>query len=474
MLKNSTFTTLSLISLLFANVVYAQENISFSSGKSGGLSVPAIDSPTELTPEESAKRFNIFYQTTFIGHSKPGMSELYSGQNSLQARYETGYTWTSTAHIGWKIAPKTEAFLNIEAVSGIPFSNLQGLGGFANGEATRAQGSDLKLYRQRAFIRHTENFSDDQSKLTEEANQFPMLVSSNRLVVTAGNFSLLDVMDDNTFAKDPRTQFLNWGNFTYSAFDYAADAKGYGWGIALEWYKDNWAYRYARMTVPRTPNELVVDSQFFAHYGDNVEIERGHEIYGQPGKIRVLAYRDRQIMSRFDDALALIQANPGLAGTQTILTSRYGEQLKMGIGINLEQYLTKNIGLYFRGMVSDGQTETLAFTEADNSISTGLSFNGNLWKRPADTYGLSYIQNGLSDARKSYLAAGGVSFFIGDYAGPGQSLNYAPERIFETYYSWGVYKNVWLTANYQHINNPAYNADRGPANFFGIRFHAEY
>jgi carbohydrate-selective porin OprB len=125
-------------------------------------------------------------------------------------------------------------------------------------------------------------------------------------------------------------------------------------------------------------------------------------------------------------------------------------------------------------MVSDGQTETLAFTEADNSISTGLSFNGALWKRPTDTFGISYLQNGLSDARKSYLAAGGISFFIGDTAGPGQTLNYAPERIFETYYSWGVYKNVWLSANFQHVNNPAYNADRGPANFFGVRLHAEY
>ncbi len=474
MSKKYLLAAFSTYVLLFSNTVGAHEGDAYSSGKSGGLSVPVTDGPAELSDEEIAKRFNVFYQTTFIGQTKPGMSQLYSGPNSLQATYETGFTWTTTSHIGWKIAPHTEAFLNIEAVSGVPFSNLNGQGGFTNGEATRAQGADLKFYRQRAFIRHTENFSDDLNKLEEEANQFPMLVSKNRLVVTTGNFSLLDVMDDNSFAKDPRTQFLNWGNMTYAAYDYAADARGFGWGIAFEWYKDNWAYRYARLTVPRTPNELVVDSQFFSHYGDNFEIERGHEINGLPGKIRILAYRDRQIMARYDDALALIKADPTLTGTQTILNSRYSEQVKIGLGVNLEQNITKNIGVYFRGMISDGQTETLALTEADNSIATGVSFSGAIWKRPTDTFGISVLQNGLSDARKSYLAAGGISFFIGDYSAPGQSLNYSPEKIVETYYSWGVYKGTWLTANYQHINNPAYNADRGPANFFGVRFHAEY
>ena len=463
-----------LISMACVEAV-AETPFSGSSGKSGVLSVPSENAGNKLTPEEEAKRFNIFYQTTFIGQSKPGMSASYSGMNSLQPGYETGYTWTSTAHAGWKIAKNTEVFLNIEGVSGVPFSNLNGLGGFSNGEATRAQGPDLKLYRQRLFIRHTANLTGDVQKLDEEANQFPMLVSSNRLVFTVGNFSLLDIVDDNAYAKDPRTQFLNWGNMTYSAFDYAADARGFGWGAGVEWYVDNWAFRLVRLSVPRTPNELVVDSQLGTHYGDTFEVERAHTLNNLPGKVRILAYRNRQIMSRYDDATAYLVANPSAVGSQAILNTRYGEQVKMGIGLNLEQKISSNVGVYFRGMVSDGQTETLAFTEADNSIAVGLSVDGRAWSRPRDAFGISYLQNGLSDARKSYLQAGGVSFFIGDYDPvSGASINYAPERIFETYYSWGAYKNIWLSANYQRIQNPAYNADRGPANFFGVRLHAEY
>jgi hypothetical protein len=31
-----------------------------------------------------------------------------------------------------------------------------------------------------------------------------------------------------------------------------------------------------------------------------------------------------------------------------------------------------------------------------------------------------------------------------------------------------------MTADFQRVNNPAYNADRGPVNFAGVRFHAEF
>ncbi len=34
-------------------------------------------------------------------------------------------------------------------------------------------------------------------------------------------------------------------------------------------------------------------------------------------------------------------------------------------------------------------------------------------------------------------------------------------------------RNVWLSLDYQYIRNPGYNADRGPANFFGLRAHVE-
>src|ERR1019366_650727 len=94
------------------------------------------------------------------------------------------------------------------------------------------------------------------------------VVEKNRFVLTAGNFSTLNIFDNNTYAHDPRTQFMNWSNMTYTAYDYAADARGFGWGFAGEWYQDSWVFRFSRMTVPKEPNVLQLDYQIFKHYGD--------------------------------------------------------------------------------------------------------------------------------------------------------------------------------------------------------------
>ncbi|WP_197712189.1 carbohydrate porin [Polynucleobacter necessarius] len=116
----------------------------------------------------------------------------------------------------------------------------------------------------------------------------------------------------------------------------------------------------------------------------------------------------------------------------------------------------------------------MSFTEADNSISEGMGMNGTSWSCPNDTLGLAMMQNGLSSYRRNYLQAGGVSYFIGDYAGPHQTISYRPERIGEIQYNALIVKNVLAGLNFQHINNPAYNSARGPVNIVSFRVHAEF
>jgi hypothetical protein len=294
-------------------------------------------------------------------------------------------------------------------------------------------------------------------------------------VVTAGQFSTLDIFDDSRYAKDPRIQFMNWGNMTYLAYDYAADARGYSWGLAGEWYFDNWVLRASRMLAPKSPNGRDLNWQVFNAYGDQVEVERQHNIADLPGKVSVLAYRNKMILARFEDATNYINQNPNTRqGTQAINNVRSSNQIKTGIGLHGEQALTKDLGIYGRAFTSDGHTETMSFTEADNSLSVGMGMNGTSWQRPHDTIGISAMQNGLSSYRRSYLKAGGVSYFIGDYASASQTISYSPERIGEVYYNATVIKNVLAGVNFQHIINPAYNAARGPVNILSFRVHAEF
>ncbi len=411
------------------------------------------------------------YQTTYNWQKHPSLTSPYSGLNSLSASADKMYTFSTTAHWGTRLWQGGELYFNPELASGVPFSNnLVGLGGFTNGEITRAAGSTPKPYVQRLFVRQTWNNGGGSEKINADFNQMAGTVDKNRFVLTAGNFSTLDVFDDNSYAKDPRTQFMNWGNWTYSAFDYSADARGFGWGFAGELYQDAWVFRFGRMTGPKVPNGLPLDFALGKHYGDQVEIEHGHDLNGQPGKVRLLAFRNRAVLASFSDATAYLLAHPG-AGTdpQTIFNVRGDVKTKYGLGVNLEQAINTDIGFFLRAMKTDGRTETVAFTEVDDSFSSGFLFKGNLWGRSNDTVGLSMMQNQLSNDRRRYLEAGGISFFIGDGA-----LNYKPENIFEGFYSLGVSKSIWVTGDYQRIQNPAYNASRGPVNVFAVRFHAEF
>jgi len=443
---------------------------------SGADQIASFASPIENLPTEGelfGLPVNVHGQTTYINQRYNNFTSSYSGMNSLAAQKSMSYTWSGTLFFGARIAPDTDVYFNPEVISGVAFSGLTGLGGFSNGEGSKAVGAQAKFYSARAFMRHTINQEGDKVVLENEANQITQTVSSNRVVVTAGQFSTLDIFDDSRYAKDPRVQFMNWGNMTYLAYDYAADARGYSTGLAGEWYLDHWVLRASRMLAPKNPNGRDLNWQILNTYGDQFEIERQHHIGKLPGKVSVLAYRNKMILARFSDATNYVVAN-NAQGTQAINNVRTNYQYKTGVGIHGEQALTHDLGIYARVFTSDGRTETMSFTEADNSISVGMGMNGTSWARPHDSIGISMMQNGLSSYRRSYLQAGGVSYFIGDYAGPSQTISYRPELVGEVYYNAIVVKNLLAGLNYQHINNPAYNASRGPVNIISFRIHAEF
>jgi len=468
--KFYTLFLLSIVCTFLGASAFAQKAGS-GSDQIASFASPIQDLPTE--GEFLGLPVNIHGQTTYINQRYNNFTSSYSGKNSLAAQNSMSYTWSGTLFFGARVAPNTDVYFNPEVVSGVPFSGLVGLGGFTNGEATKAGGLNAKFYSARAFMRHTINQEGDKVVLENEANQITQTVSSNRVVVTAGQFSTLDIFDDSRYAKDPRVQFMNWGNMTYLAYDYAADARGYSTGLAGEWYLDHWVLRASRMLAPKNPNGRDLNWQIFNTYGDQFEVERQHHIGKLPGKVSVLAYRNKMILARFSDATNYVLTN-NAQGTQAINNVRTNYQYKTGVGVHGEQALTDDLGIYARAFTSDGRTETMSFTEADNSVSVGMGMNGTSWARPHDSIGISMMQNGLSSYRRSYLQAGGVSYFIGDYAGPGQTISYRPERVGEAYYNAMVVKNVLAGLNFQHINNPAYNAARGPVNIISFRIHAEF
>jgi high affinity Mn2+ porin len=419
-----------------------------------------------LAQASESEEWNAKFQATYVWQGKRPLSAIYSGPNSLSTDKEKSYSFTATAALGFRPWTGGELYVNPEASQGVPLSGLTGLGGFTNGEIARTSGPVLKVYRARLFLRQTWGMGGEQEAVESDANQLAGKVDKRRWVLTAGNLSVVDIFDDNAYSHDPRTQFLNWSLMTHGAYDYAADARGYSSGIALEWYHDAWAVRAGRFVQPKQPNQLQLDSRIFQHYGDQLEIEHAHTIGSQPGKLRFLAFRNRAKMSRFQDALDLA-ARTG--GTPDINNVRTGEQIKHGFGLNLEQALSADIGLFARSSWADGGTEAYAFTEIDRSVSGGALVKGSAWGRGRDSAGVALARNGLSDVHRDYLGAGGLGFFIGD-----GRLNYRAEAILEAFYNFNVSKGTWVSLDWQHIRNPAYNADRGPARVASVRLHAEF
>jgi high affinity Mn2+ porin len=191
-----------------------------------------------------------------------------------------------------------------------------------------------------------------------------------------------------------------------------------------------------------------------------LELETRYSLLGQPGKLRTLGWLNSAYMGSYRDTLN----SPAFDIAQT----RAG-RIKYGYVVNVEQAVTDDIGLFGRWSWNDGRNEIMAFTDIDASLALGTSIKGMRWGRPDDVIGVGGAINALSRDHRDFIAAGGLGVLIGD----GQ-LNYRRERVLEAYYAYALDKQFTLTADYQFITNPAYNADRGPVHVFSGRLHGEF
>jgi hypothetical protein len=433
------------------------------------------------------ENWNAYGQTTYIYNWKPSFPALYTNlngsPNSLLPTPETGFTATATAFAALKLWSGGELYAVPEVISERPFSDLKGLGSvIQNFELQKSSGEPPVIYLSRVFFKQSFGYGGHKVSLESDPMQLGTTEDSHRFVVNVGNFSILDIFDKNQFSGDLRRQFLNMAFLTYAAYDFAADARGYTWGITGQYIHDDWALRYGRIIAPYHPNQLTLNWNIFQYYGDQLELEHKQVLYDQPGVVRILGFRNRENMGKFSDAIAAFEANPAENAT-TCTGFNYGSQnssapdlcwarkpnVKLGIGINIEQQLSEDIGVFLRGMYNDGKTEVYSFTSTDRSLSLGTLVKGGGWGRKRDLMGLGYAQGWISKSHAQYLGMGGIDGFIGDGA-----IRQASEHAVDVFYSFNIWNPIWITADYQFIANPAYNADRGPLNVYSARFHAEF
>ena len=446
--------------------------LNYQFGGDPGLGSPILaKAPTSSDPDN----VNFHGQFTLVEQGYPAFRSPYQGANSLPGGGQGRETTDLTLSVGVRLWQGAQAWMQPEIDQGHGLEDTHGVAGFTSAESYKIGFTYPYARMQRYFVRQTVDLGGDTEKVDADFSQFASTQTANRLVLTFGRFSVVDIFDTNKYANSPKNDFLNWSSVNVGSFDYAGDAWAYTYGVAAEWYQGNWTLRGGLFDMSQTPSGGGGNSALgygldpsFSQIEAVGEIERRYQLWGQPGKIKLTGFLIHGRMGTYENALAFsaatgLNASDALAAVRTFA-------IKPGASLNLEQQLTETVGLFARAGWADGNHEEWDNTDIDRSAELGVSVNGKLWGRADDTVGIAGVVNGISSAHVAYLNAGGLGIVIGD----GQLPHPGLEQIIETYYSYAMSASTKLSFDYQFIANPAYNTDRGPVNVFAGRFHWQF
>jgi high affinity Mn2+ porin len=422
------------------------------------------ESDDSISQPIAAQRFAIHGQFTYVEQETDAFRAPYAGANSLSPKQDRETT-DFTLFLGMRLWPGAEIWINPEIDQGFGLNNTLGAAGFPSGEAYKVGKNQPYLRLPRLFVRDIVDLAGDRETIEAQANLLGGDRSVNRWVFTLGKFAVGDVFDVNQYAHDPRGDFLNWAAVDAGAFDYAADAWGYTAGASAEWYQGAWTTRIGIFDLSNIPNSVHLDPGFH-EFQLIAELEKRHTILDRPGKVMVTVFDSRGRMGLLNAAVQLAEQT----GQPVDIAAVRQYRSRLGASLNLEQQLAEDLGLFARVGKAAGNVEAYEFTDIDRSVEAGLSLKGTLWHRQHDAVGLAGIDNGISAARERFLNAGGLGILVGD----GQLPHPGPEQIIETYYDAAVFPHAQLTLDYQWIDHPAYNRDRGPVSVFAVRFHAQF
>jgi high affinity Mn2+ porin len=424
----------------------------------------ALTMMATLTAAAEDEAFAVHGQFTYVEQSTSDFNAPYRGTNSLTPD-KGAETTDATLYLGARLWSGAEGWINGEIDQGFGLDDTLGVAGFPSGEAYKVGKNQPYLRLARMFVRQTVDLGGAEQAVEPQANWLGGSHSADRVVLWLGKFSVVDVFDTNQYAHDPRADFLNWTAIDAGTFDYAADAWGYTVGAAVEWYQGPWTVRAGLFDLSDVPNSVHLEPAFH-EFQSALELEHRHEFGGSSGRLMLTVYDSRGRMGLLEQAIQQSQSS----GSPVDIAAVRAYRSRTGASLNLEQQLAPDLGAFIRAGKASGNVEAYEFTDMDRTLSAGLALQGSRWHRSEDTVGVAAVKSGISGAREAYLNAGGLGILVGD----GQLPHPGPEQIIETYYSAAVLKFAHLSLDYQWIDHPAYNRDRGPVSVIAVRLHAQF
>jgi hypothetical protein len=481
-LKNSIHTVAAILLLAISFVANAQEQDLMDDRPSRSTKLPEAPTPADETvltmfPHSETSRFFIAGQANIIFQADGPFHSPYEGTNSFIGRGEYKTSLLGTLYLGAQLRrdPKTEtdALFNLESAGGRGLSEALGLAGFTNLDVVRNPNLGSVPYMARAQLHQTIGFTDKLIESSRTPFSLATQVPERRLEFYVGKMSLPDYLDINSIGSDSHLQFMNWTVDNNGAWDYAADTRGYTFAAIAEYDDKSWSARYALALMPTVANGIDLDWNLRQASGQNWEFELRKPLLGnllppdRKGGVRVLGYVNHAHMGLYRVAnqayLSGEDPTPEITKHET-----YGA-VKYGFTLNAEQELTSNMRVFGRFGWNEGQHESFAYTEVDQTFEIGSDYSGRRWSRPYDKLGVAFVSNAIKADHQAYLKLGGLGFLLGD-----GKLNYAREDILESYYNLHAWRGVYYALDLQYINHPGYNQDRGPVLVESVRMHVDF
>jgi hypothetical protein len=469
----------------FANpgVPFHAVGVGIGIGQEPTNSVPARgeqqDPPiVTMAPHSEDSIYWISGQANIIFQGRLPFHSAYQGENSFRnsAEYKTSMVGTlyTALRRNRSIRYNTDFIFDLEAAEGRGLSEAFGLAGFTNLDVVRNPNLGRVPYPARYGIHQVIGLT---SKTTSQEPGFFAVAPSvplRRVEFRIGKMGLPDFFDLNEAGSDSHLQFMNWTVDNNGAWDYAADTRGYTVGAMAEYDDRIWSIRYGIFAMPVIANGIDMDWAFSRAHGQNGEFELRHSfIAKRKGTQRILFYANRAHMGTYREAVQDFLNGSDTATHEvtvpTITLHEHFGALKYGLGYNTEQELTENLRVFGRFGWNEGQHESFAYTEVDQTVLVGADYAGSRWHRPVDKVGVAFVSNAIKADHQEYLKLGGLGFLLGD-----GNLNYGRENIVESYYNWHAWRGMFYAVDVQHINDPGYNRDRGPAWVGSVRAHVDF
>ena len=444
-------------------------------------SLPDDAGPATVFRHPETARYLVAGQANIVFQSHGPFHSPYQSPDSFLGRGEYKTSLLGTLYLGYQLRKSpgsaTDVIFDLESSGGRGLSEALGLAGFTNLDVVRNPSLGSVPYVARVQLHQTFGFSHTLVANDRTPLDLSTDVPDRRLELHVGKMSLPDLLDENGPGSDSHLQFLNWTVDNNGAWDYAADTRGYTYGAVVEFVDHAVTLRYALALMPTVANGIDLQWNLRRASGQNAEFELANPLLGhllpreRKGTLRLLSFANHANMGVYREANRDFLL--GLTPSPEISDHPLQTTVKYGFGLNFEQELAPDVRLFGRFGWNEGQHESFAYTEVDQTVELGGDVAARrlpgLERRALDKIGLVFTSNAIKRDHQQYLAMGGRGFLLGD-----GHLHYGREDIVETYYNLHAWRGLFYAFDAQFLEHPGYNQDRGPVLVETVRMHVDF